>query len=104
MKGQYIQFFTKSKTMLKTSAYYLDFVNNFLTVAKFAEHYDLTVEQAQSIIVRSKIVWLSEDSANRKYFLNNNVNLCGHYRHMSESNKGFFCKRHEQNLLAECSA
>lgn len=29
---------------------YLDYVNNFLTVEKFAEHYNMTVERAKEII------------------------------------------------------
>lgn len=29
---------------------YLDYVNNFLTVEKFAEHYQITVEKAKTII------------------------------------------------------
>lgn len=29
---------------------YLDYVNNFLTVEKFAEHYGITLESAQFII------------------------------------------------------
>ncbi|AGH32113.1 hypothetical protein VPHG_00046 [Vibrio phage 11895-B1] len=77
--------------MLKTSAYYLDFINNFLTVECFAEFYNLTVEQARSMIARSKIVWLSEDPANRKYFLNNNVNLCDQH-HTTRYNRMFLIK------------
>jgi hypothetical protein len=29
---------------------YLDYVNNFLTVEKFAEHYQITTEKAQTIL------------------------------------------------------
>ncbi len=29
---------------------YLDYVNNFLTVSKFAEHYNISEDQANSII------------------------------------------------------
>lgn len=90
--------------MLKTSAYYLDFVNNFLSIQCFADYYDMTLCQAKSIIARSKVIWLSESSDYRKYFLNNNINLCDHYHGMSEGNKVFFSKRHGENLLAEHSA
>lgn len=87
-----------------SSFYYLDFVNNFVTIQCFAEFYDLTIDQAKSIVSRSKIIWLAESSDNRKYFLNNNINLCDHYHGMSENNKVFFSQRHANNLLAEYSA
>lgn len=35
-------------------AYYLDFVNNYLTVAKFAEHNGLTENQAMKVIELGK--------------------------------------------------
>ena len=31
-------------------AYYLDFVNNYLTIEKFAEHHGLYVNEAQTLI------------------------------------------------------
>jgi len=31
-------------------AYYLDFLNNYLTIEKFAEHNNLTTEQAKNLI------------------------------------------------------
>jgi len=33
---------------------YLDYVNNFLTVAKFAEHYQITEKKAIEIINKGK--------------------------------------------------
>lgn len=87
-----------------TSKFYLDYVNNFLTVDYFAEYYNFTKDQALSVIARSKIVWLSEDINNRKYFSNNHLNLCDHYHNMSKSNQVLFTKRHSDRLLAEFSA
>lgn len=34
----------------KFTAMYLDWVENFLTVEKFSEHYEISVEQANRII------------------------------------------------------
>ncbi|UUW39864.1 hypothetical protein VP14_177 [Vibrio phage VPMCC14] len=87
-----------------TSKFYLDYVNNFLTVDYFAEYYNFTKDQALSVIARSKTVWLSEDVNNRKYFSNNNLNLCDHYHNMSKSNQVLFTKLHNDRLLAEFSA
>ena len=42
-----------SYTVYKTKDYpelYLEWVNNFLTVEKFASYYDMTIEQAERII------------------------------------------------------
>jgi hypothetical protein len=33
---------------------YLDWFNNFLTVERFADHYDMTVEQAKALIEREQ--------------------------------------------------
>jgi hypothetical protein len=33
---------------------YLDYTNNFLTVEKFAEHYQITIEEAQKSIEKGK--------------------------------------------------
>jgi hypothetical protein len=41
---------------------YLDYVNNFLTLACFAEHYQLTEAKAQKIITRG--YWINEHSTN----------------------------------------
>lgn len=35
---------------------YLDYFNNFLTVERFAEHYDIDVETANKIIESGRIV------------------------------------------------
>ena len=87
-----------------TSKFYLDYINNFLTVDYFAEYYNFTKDQALAVIARSKIVWLSEDINNRKYFSNNNLNLCDHCHNMSKSNQALFKKLHNDRLLAEFSA
>jgi hypothetical protein len=34
---------------------YLDWVNNFLTVGKFADHYGLTRDEALSVIERGRL-------------------------------------------------
>ena len=34
---------------------YLDYINNFLTVEKFAEYYNLTIEQANEVIEQGEI-------------------------------------------------
>ena len=83
---------------------YLEFTNNFLTVPCFAAYLDVTDSEAQSLITRSKVMWLSEDSRNRSFFTNNCVNLCDHYHGMKPENVVFFKKRHEQRLLSEHSA
>ncbi len=33
---------------------YLDYVNNYLTIAKFAEHNEITVDEAENIIITGK--------------------------------------------------
>lgn len=38
-------------------ATYLDYVNNYLTIEKFAEHNLLTIEQAKSLIALGKQVF-----------------------------------------------
>lgn len=40
----------------KFSEMYLDYVNNFLTVEKFADHYGITVEHAQQIVDAGRAV------------------------------------------------
>ena len=91
--------------MIKPNAkLYLTFVNDFLTVAGIAEWLEVSVEQATSIIARSKIMWLSEDSSHRTYFTNNCINLCGHYQDMSPTNAKVFANRFADSLLAEGSA
>jgi len=40
----------------KIVAMYLDWVNNFLTVARFAEYYRLTINQALRVIRLGKII------------------------------------------------
>jgi hypothetical protein len=37
---------------------YLDYVNNYLTVAKFAEHRQITEEEAQTIITTGRMFYL----------------------------------------------
>ena len=64
----------------------------------------MSTEQAQSIVARSEIMWLSEDSRHREHFTNNCLNLSEHYQSMSKHNAKFFCKRQSFNLLAEHSA
>jgi hypothetical protein len=39
---------------------YLDYLNNYLTVEKFAEHNGLTVDQATTFIALAKDVWQSK--------------------------------------------
>ena len=91
--------------MIKPSAQlYLTFVNDFITIQCFAEWLEVDTNQAQSIIARSKIMWLSEDSRHREHFTDNCLNLSEHYQGMSEHNAKFFCKRHSDNLLTEYSA
>lgn len=40
---------------------YLDWLNNFLTVEKFAAYYDLTVEQATKLIELAREITVHED-------------------------------------------
>ncbi len=35
---------------------YLDYVNNFLSVQRFAEYYDITVEDANEVINRGRMI------------------------------------------------
>lgn len=37
-------------TLAKFTEMYLDWINNFLTIERFAEYYEISVEQAQEII------------------------------------------------------
>ncbi|AUR91554.1 hypothetical protein NVP1161O_112 [Vibrio phage 1.161.O._10N.261.48.C5] len=91
--------------MIKPNAkLYLTFVNDFLTVAGFSEWLEVSVEQATSIIARSKIMWLSEDKGHRTYFTNNCINLCEHYNSINPNNAKVFANHHAKNLLAEYSA
>lgn len=83
---------------------YLSYVNDFLTVERFASYYNLSVDAAKSIISRGKIVFLSHDG-NRSHFLSNNIWYSKErFPEMRESNRKFFCNRHKEKLLSECSA
>jgi hypothetical protein len=47
-----------SITELNPETIYLDYLNNFMTVEKLAEHYGLTVEEAMVLIDRGrKVNW-----------------------------------------------
>ena len=35
---------------------YLDWCNNFLTIEKFAEHYNLSIKYAAEIIIKGRII------------------------------------------------
>ncbi len=35
---------------------YLDYLNNFLTVEKFASHYNITIDEANKLIEEGKII------------------------------------------------
>lgn len=91
--------------MIKSNAsLYLTYVNDFVTVAAFADYIGVTDGQAKSIIARSKVIWLSENSNHRDHFTNNCKNLTPHYDHMHPNNANVFMKRHAANLLSEYSA
>lgn len=40
--------------LLKEREMYFDYVNNFLTVEKFAEHYQITIQEAERIITENR--------------------------------------------------
>lgn len=44
-----VKLFNQELTISKVQYMYLDFVNNFLTVARFAEHYE--IEESQAILI-----------------------------------------------------
>ncbi len=91
--------------MIKSNSnLYLLYVNDFITVSAFADYMGVTDGQAKSIIARSKVMWLAENSKHRSYFTNNCKNLTPNYENMREINAGVFMKRHAANLLAEYSA
>jgi len=50
---------SKGITMTRESFYkvYLDWVNNYLTIEKFAEHYGLHINEAESLINLSKTIF-----------------------------------------------
>jgi hypothetical protein len=57
--------------MEREAEIYLDFVNNFLTVEKFAEHYGMTEKEAQALIDRNKPLEKNRDSDFIKRVQNN---------------------------------
>ena len=82
---------------------YLSYVNEFITVEKFAEHYTLDVDQAMSVIARGKVclqgdpIWGARNRSHF-YYMENMASI------KSEVNRKFFIKRHENRLLSEHSA
>ena len=46
----------KSEIASQIESYYLDYYNNFITVASFADHYDLTIEEADILIDLGRMI------------------------------------------------
>ena len=42
--------------MLSYQEFFLDYINNFLTVERFAEYYGLTIKQANNIIIIGRTI------------------------------------------------
>ena len=42
--------------MLSYQEFFLDYINNFLTVERFAEYYDLTIKQDNNIIIIGRTI------------------------------------------------
>jgi len=59
----YFQGIERAYPLSQWAELYVDYVNNFLTVEKWAEHYSLTLEQASEIIAVGKIT----DSFSKPY-------------------------------------
>jgi hypothetical protein len=79
---------------------FLSYSNDFLSIERFAEYYNLTVEQAKSVIARGRVLFLSNQPEQRNFTYNQNVKNMGY----SENNAKFFQKRAENALLSEASA
>jgi hypothetical protein len=50
---------------------FIDYWSNFLTVDRFAEHYQLTIDQARSIISRGRVIFYSNNDQYRDHFTDN---------------------------------
>ena len=46
----------KSETAIQIESYYLDYVNNFISIQAFADHYDLTIEEASILIDLGRMI------------------------------------------------
>ncbi len=85
--------------MNKMLKMYIDYVNNFLSVDRFAEHYGITIEVAKSTIARGKVFFHQQYPDSRNGFVISEEN-----KTRSIANAKFFKERHDQRLLAEHSA
>lgn len=54
MTMEYTKKEIKTYTAQDIDRMYLDYVNNFLTVERFAEYYDLSVDSANGLIMMAK--------------------------------------------------
>jgi hypothetical protein len=50
---------------------FIDYWSNFLTVDRFAEYYELTIDQACSIISRGRVIFYSNNGQYRDHFVDN---------------------------------
>lgn len=82
-----------------TSKLYRTYLNEFISISGFAEHYNLTKEQALSIINRAKVLH------QREVLLKGaELSPIVDYNRYSIGNRGFFKCRDDQSLLSEFSA
>lgn len=81
---------------------YLSFLNDFLSVERFAEYHDITVGAAKSIIARGKVINYEQNPSMRGYFTNNQGTILD--EKFSPNNSKFFRQRYEALLLSEHSA
>lgn len=92
-----------SPIMIKRLA--LDYINNFISVAMFAEHYDLTVAEAKSIISRGRVLLVSDGTLSADHFTDNVDHIVrARFPRFNEGTIQYQKDRAERNLLAEFSA
>ena len=91
------------KTMIKRLT--LDYINNFISVAVFADYYDLTVAEARSIISRGRVLLVADGTLSTDHFTNNVDHIVrARFPHFKDSTIQYTKERAERNLLAEFSA
>lgn len=81
---------------------FLSYVNDFVSVSYFAEHHNLTEQEALSVIARGRVIHFSKSPEERKHFTSNQK-LEGEHK-FSEANISFIKKRHQTALISEHSA
>lgn len=82
---------------------FISYRNDFISTNAFAEYYQLTIAQAESVITRGRILAYSAYPEMRGFFTRNQLPL-NQLSKSSEKNALFFRGKYEARLLSEHSA